>query len=258
MKWNAAAYDIVSTVQERWGISVIAGLPLKGDETVLDAGCGSGRVTAHLLDRLPHGYLFGVDKSQAMIDQASAKLAAYSDRAQFICADLCEVALPKKVDVVFSNAVFHWIPDHERLFKHLGSLMRSGGIFHTQCGGKGNLARAKGIADQVRELPEYESYFRTWEYPTNYPDAEETAERMVAAGFTKVYTDLVEAPTDFDSRDSFSAFVENVVSLPYLSRLPGEQMKQAFLTAYVDKIAETFSGRYWLDYVRLNIKAIKS
>jgi trans-aconitate 2-methyltransferase len=257
MKWNAAAYDIVSTVQERWGLAVIEGLPLNGDETVLDAGCGSGRVTAHLLEKVPNGYLFGVDKSQAMIDQASAKLSACADRSQFICSDLCEVTLSKKVDVVFSNAVFHWVPDHQRLFDHLGSLMRSGGTFRTQCGGKGNLAEAKRIADTVRELLEYRSYFRTWEYPTNYAGAEETADRMIAAGFTRVYTDLTEAPTDFDSRDSFTAFVQNVVLLPYLSRLPDEETKQAFLTKYVDEIAKAFSGRYWLDYVRLNIRAIK-
>ena len=257
MKWNAAAYDNVSTVQERWGRAVIETLPLKGDETILDAGCGSGRVTVHLLERLPRGYLFGVDKSQAMIDQASAKLAAYSDRSQFICADLVEVALPKKVDFVFSNAVFHWLLDHDKLFRHLGTLMRSGGVFRSQSGGKGNLAQAKEIADKLRDFPEFEAYFRTWEYPTNYADAEETAQRMTAAGFTDVLTDLVEAPTDFDSRESFAAFVQNVVLLPYLSRLPDEEVKQSFLTTFVDEIGKAFSGRYWLDYVRLNIRAIK-
>jgi trans-aconitate 2-methyltransferase len=193
-----------------------------------------------------------------MIEQAREKLGAFSERSQFICSDLCEVTLPRKVDGVFSNAVFHWVPDHALLFKHLGGLMRSGGIFHTQCGGKGNLAQAKGIADEVRHLPEYERWFRIWEYPTNYAGAEETAERMTAAGFTNVYTDLVEAPTDFDSRDSFAAFVQNVVLLPYLGRLPDDDIKDRFLTAYVDRIHDVFSGRYWLDYVRLNIRAIKA
>ncbi|HZS43973.1 MAG TPA: methyltransferase domain-containing protein [Blastocatellia bacterium] len=257
MKWNAEGYDSVATVQENWGRKVIDELLLNGDETVLDAGCGSGRVTQRLLDRIPSGFLFAVDRSAAMVCQARQRLSAESKRVEFICADLCEVQLPRKVDVIFSNAVFHWIPDHQQLFNHLATQIRSGGIFRAQCGGKGNLAQAREISDRVAFSPEFKQYFDGWDYPTNYPGAEETRGRMINAGFRDVSSNLVEAPTDFNSRDEFAQFVKHVVLLAYLNRLPNEELKQSFLVRFVDDVEKRFNRRYWLDYVRLNIHAVK-
>src|SRR5512133_4117223 len=111
--WDAATYDRVADPQEEWGREVLARLELAGDETVLDAGCGSGRVTKLLLERLPHGHVVAVDSAPSMVEHARRALG---DRATVLRASLTELTLNEPVDAAFSNAVFHWIADHDRLF----------------------------------------------------------------------------------------------------------------------------------------------
>ena len=74
--WDGATYDRIADPMTRWGTSVLDRLPLRGDETVLDAGCGSGRVTERLLERLPDGRVVALDGSPAMIREARARLAS--------------------------------------------------------------------------------------------------------------------------------------------------------------------------------------
>lgn len=118
--WDASTYDRVSTPQRDWAMAVIERLALRGDETVLDAGCGTGRVSEILLRRLPRGRLLAVDGSAQMAEAARELLG---DRARVIHADLLELELEldEELDAVFSSAVFHWIDDHARLFARLGA-----------------------------------------------------------------------------------------------------------------------------------------
>ena len=114
-------------------------LELSGDETVLDAGCGSGRVTRLLVERVPRGRVIGVDASPSMIAKARESLAATRATFDLIVSDLLDLELPEPVDVVFSNATFHWILDHRRLFERLHAALRPGGRMEAQCGGIGNV-----------------------------------------------------------------------------------------------------------------------
>ena len=84
--WDAGAYDRVADPQEDWGREVSID-SLEGDEVLLDAGCGSGRVTELLLERLPHGCVIGVDASEAMVERARARLGR---RAEVRTGDLAE------------------------------------------------------------------------------------------------------------------------------------------------------------------------
>src|SRR5579863_5919184 len=137
--WDASTYDRVADPQARWGAAVLERLPLTGDETVVDAGCGSGRVTQLLAARLPRGRVVALDSSPAMLDEARTRLAA-AGNVTFVHADLLELtpadldgAAP--VDAVFSTATFHWVPDHPRLFSNLAAILRPGGWLVAQCGG---------------------------------------------------------------------------------------------------------------------------
>src|SRR5581483_8420129 len=123
-EWDASTYDRVSDIQADWSLEVMDRLDLQGDETVLDAGCGSGRVTRLLLERLPDGRVIGVDASRSMIEKAREALP---DRTEFIVSDLLDLELEQAVDAVFSNATFHWILDHRRLFERLHAALRPGG-----------------------------------------------------------------------------------------------------------------------------------
>lgn len=136
-EWDAETYDAVSDPQFEWGREVLDRLELRGDELVLDAGCGSGRVTAELAARAPGVRIVAVDGSAAMVTKAKERLG---DRASYLVADLCELEVEEPVDIVLSTATFHWILDHGRLFSRLRAALRPGGRLVAQCGGHGNVA----------------------------------------------------------------------------------------------------------------------
>src|SRR5947209_3180232 len=121
-EWNSAAYHQVSNPQFEWGLKVLDRLHVRGDERVMDAGCGSGRLTEKLLDLLPHGQVVGVDLSQNMLDQAAKHLKSYDGRISFVRADLANLPFDNEFDGIFSTAAFHWVKDHNALF---ASLFRS-------------------------------------------------------------------------------------------------------------------------------------
>jgi trans-aconitate 2-methyltransferase len=125
--WDAATYHRVADNQEEWGREVLDRLSLEGDETVLDAGCGSGRVTRLLLERLPQGRVIGVDAAPSMIAEARSNLAEFEDRVELRVGDLTALELDEPVDAIFSNATFHWVSDHELLFRRLAAALRPGG-----------------------------------------------------------------------------------------------------------------------------------
>ena len=108
-EWNATSYHRVSNPQFAWGMAVLARLVLRGDERVIDAGCGSGRLTSELLARLPRGRVVAVDRSRNMLEQARATLAPFGSRVRFVEVALPPIPVAGWADVVFSTATFHWV-----------------------------------------------------------------------------------------------------------------------------------------------------
>jgi trans-aconitate 2-methyltransferase len=240
--WDAATYDRVSDPQVEWAREVLDRLPLRGDETVLDAGCGSGRVTALLLERLPTGHVVAVDSSPSMVEHAREALG---ERATVFRANLTELELDKPVDAAFSNAVFHWIADHDRLFERLFAALRPGARLVAQCGGRGNVERFHRAAAAVGAEPAYAEYLAGWTGPWNFAGAEETAARLRSAGFEDVETWLEPRPV---APPDPTGFLRTVCLRHHLERLP-----EALRPRYVEAVRER-CGRE-LDYVRLNIDA---
>ena len=243
-EWDAQTYDRVSDPQYRWGLEVLDRLQLKGDEYVMDAGCGSGRVTTKLLERLPDGRVLCVDASEQMIAKARESLG---DRVTYRVADLSELDLTEPVDVVFSTATFHWILDHDRLFAHLHGALRPGGRVEAQCGGAGNVAgHARSIAT-VATRPEFIDHFQDLEMMWNFATPEETEERLRNAGFGEVRCWLEDKPVQ--PEDPY-AFTTTVTMGPHLARLP-EDLRRSFAEA----VLELEDDPLILNYVRLNIHA---
>lgn len=242
LDWDASTYDRVSDVQLGWAREQLERLPLEGHEVVLDAGCGSGRVTAELAERLPRGRVYGVDVSQAMSEHARGALG---QRATILCQDLVALELPEQVDAVFSNATFHWIHDHDALFAALARVLKPSGMLVAQCGGKGNIDAFRRIADEVAAERTFAPYFASWKRPWNYADAPETAARLERAGFTEIATWL-EPRRAQPERE----FVQTVCLLRHLEPLP-DQLREPF----VDRVLAQAGHPLVLDYVRLNMTA---
>jgi trans-aconitate 2-methyltransferase len=242
--WDAETYDRVSDPQLSWGLEVLERLDLNGDEAVLDAGCGSGRLTAVLADRLPEGRLVAVDASASMVEKARETLG---DRAEVFAADLAELTLDEPVDAVFSNAVFHWIPDHDRLFAHLHAALRPGGRLVAQCGGTGNVAAMAAAIQRVSNRDPFSEHFDGWARPWNFRGSEETSESLRRAGFEDVRCWLSSKPL---RPDEPLEYVRVSALGPHLARLP-EELHQTFVTEVVGQLDEPVT----IDYVRLNIEA---
>jgi len=244
--WDATTYDRVSAPQLDWGREVLDRLSLRGDETVLDAGCGTGRVTAELLHRLPRGTVIAVDAAPSMVVKARALLG---ERATVLEQDLLGLELPEPVDAAISTATFHWIGDHDRLFARLHDALRPGASLSAQFGGEGNIVRFRAAIEAVAERPEFAACFAGWKRPWHYPSVEATAERLERAGFETVDCWLEARPT---TPPEPRAFLESVCVAPHLERLP-EALRDDFLDELLDQVGEPVE----LDYVRLNVVARK-
>lgn len=253
-EWDAETYDRVSDPQFSWGMEVLERLELRGDEVVVDAGCGSGRVSAELKRRLPDGRLIAVDGSSAMVEKAHERLG---DDVEYLVADLVELQLPEPVDLVFSTATFHWILDHDQLFRVLYRALKPGGRIVAQCGGGPNLNWIRSRADELMKATRFAPFFKAWKSPWLYAPPEETAMRLKAAGFVAVETWLESTPTPFDNEQAYRAFTAHVVMRPYLQAIEDDARREEFLTELTAQAAHD-DPPFTLDYWRLNINARKS
>ncbi len=244
LDWDATTYDRVSSPQLDWGLEVLERLDLRGDETVLDAGCGTGRVTRELLERLPRGRVIAVDGSPAMAARAREALGP---RAQVMVGDLLELEVEGHVDLVFSTATFHWITDHRRLFERLGALLRPGGRLEAQCGGRGNVAPVVEALEELVDSEPYADHLAEAGVHWRFASPEESESTLRAAGFTYVrcWLENREArPSDM------RAFVASSVVCVQLEALP-DRLREPFL----DDVMARLPGRASLPYVRLNLSA---
>ena len=242
--WDARVYDRVSGPQVAMAGPVIERLGLRGDEAVLDAGCGSGRVTKLLLERLPRGRVIAVDAAPSMVEEARAALG---DRAEVFQSDLTELELDGEVDVVFSNAVFHWVPDHDKLFARLRAALRPGGRLVAQCGGAGNVERFHAVAKEVGESEPFAEHLAGWIGPWNFAGREETERRLLGAGFAEARAWLEPHPV---VPEHTHEYLRTVCLGHHVLRLP-----EALRDEYVSAVAKRCGDPVELDYVRLNMEA---
>jgi len=241
--WDAKAYDRVSDPQTRWAGRVLDRLELRGDERVLDAGCGTGRVSEQLLERLPRGTLVALDADPAMIASARERLGPYGPRVEYVVANLSEPLPIQPVDAIFSTAALHWVRNHDLLFANLGAVLRPGGQLVAQFGGAGNVRTFLKVVEEMGVAGRV---------PWTFPTPEDTRRRLEAAGFVDIDAWLHDEPTPFDSLDDMDAFIRTSCLGPWLKDMSAER-GDSFAREVASRIP-----RLELDYVRLNVVARKA
>lgn len=244
--WDAQAYDRVADPQEQWGREVLARLELAGDETVLDAGCGSGRVTRLILNLLPRGRVVGVDASPSMIAAAREALGD-DERLELLVSDLLALELAKPVDAIFSNAAFHWILDHHLLFLHLFAALRPGGRIEVQFGGRGNVAEWKRAVEAAEGDERFAAYLRGMPNTYNFASLDDTRSRLERAGFA---VDRIWLENRTFSPPEPRAFVRAAGLAKHLAQLPAEMHER-----FIDAVLGSMPSPLVLEYVRLNVSA---
>jgi trans-aconitate 2-methyltransferase len=243
--WDASTYDRIADPMTRWGANVLERLELAGDEVVLDAGCGSGRVTELLLERLPAGHVVALDAAPSMLAEARRRLARFGDRVNFAQTDLLELSPATlgghaPVDAVLSTATFHWVLDHDRLFANLAGVMRPGAQLVAQCGAAGNIAT---LLEAVRSVGAERA--GTWLYATG----DDTRARLERAGFDHIEVWTHPEPTPLEPGDELETYLETVCLRVHVADMAPDE-RRTFLRQVAAALPEPV-----IDYVRLNIVA---
>jgi trans-aconitate 2-methyltransferase len=243
-EWDAASYDALPLPHEHWGARLLETLPLDGGEVVIDAGAGTGRDTAALLERLPRGHVIAVDGSAAMLARLRQRLARIpADRLTVLHADLRRpLPVARPVDAIFSVATLHWLPDHRSVFALLRAVLRRGGRLGAEFGGRGNLA---AVDAALRDLG-----LPTVNGQLTFATAAQTHAALVAAGFDAIEVDLRPDPAQLTPGTQLEAFLATVVLGAVLDRLPAGRRPEV-----VRAVAERLP-RAQIDYVRLRVNAV--
>lgn len=253
-EWNSAAYHRLSEPQVSWGKKVLSRLRLRGDEVVLDAGCGTGRLTAELLDALPRGRVVGIDLSQNMLGSAREHLSPqFGERVSLVACDLLHLPFSRVFDGIVSTAAFHWVLDHDRLFANLRRALVPGGWLEAQCGGGPNLVTLRNRANELAVTAKYAAFFVGFHEPWLFQDAKSAAESLRRAGFVEVETSIEAAPTIIEGAEQYGEFVCNIIFRRHLESVPSEELREEFI-AELTQQASLDDPPFSLDYWRLNLR----
>jgi trans-aconitate 2-methyltransferase len=244
--WRGHHYDQVADPQYRWGLGVLDRLPETGIRRILDAGCGSGRITEQLLQRFRAADVMAIDRSTSMIDAARGRLGSYNERLALKAVDLSDrdaLLQLGQFDAVLSTGTLHWVIDHRQLFTSLYQMMSGGGVLATQSGGDGSIEAVREILDDLGI---------EWRGMNNYAHADETRTFLIDAGFEDVDCWMTEEHVVHDDREGLSAFLLDAVIAPYVNSFSHETQRE---------ITVEIAGRLpapELRFVRLNIRATTS
>lgn len=266
--WDARTYDEISRiVQYQWGLQVLKWREWNGKEIVMDAGCGSGLLTKRLAEKVPRGKVYAVDNDINMIRQAKRNLAELRN-VEIVLTDIAKVKLGLEVDVIFSNAVLHWIHDQAQIFQHFWKMLKCNSSEKTelliQCGGHGNLRRTLAVLQKkITELKEFREYFSNMSTPWYFAKPDDTSKLLKRTGFTNTNVSLHKDYINLISRKIHSRFIKIIIMKPFLEQIPEEKIKNKYLESFLHEVENnSFSSNesqttWSLDYVRLNIIAEK-
>lgn len=258
--WNPGDYAANSESQLSWAREQIAKLDLRGNETILDVGCGDGKITAELARTVPQGSVVGVDVSAEMIGFArSAFPPTRIANLRFEIMDARQLHFSERFDILFSSTALHWVDDHSAFLKGASASLKSGGRLVVSCGGKGN-AQNVFIALRAEMLSRrWREYFRKLAPPYFFYSPDDYAKWLPQHGFESRHLELADKDMVLESPEKFTAWLRTTWH-PYTHRVP-ESLRDEFIHAVVERYLRTFpvdaQGHVHVGMVRLEIDAVK-
>ncbi|HUA65634.1 MAG TPA: methyltransferase domain-containing protein [Alphaproteobacteria bacterium] len=261
MKWNAAEYAANSAIQQTWARELIAKLGLRGNEHILDVGCGDGKVTAEIARAVPNGFAAGIDASAEMISFAEKIFPKKSvSNLEFYVMDAREIKSERKFDLIFSNAALHWVDDHQKFLAGAASALKPGGRLVVSCGGKGNAQDVFVALRPELRAKLWREFFRQIPEPYFFYAPDEYRKWLAKAGFKTLSIRLVPKDATYAGSVGFAAWLRTTW-IPYVQRVP-ESLREEFIAAvtrrYVAKHPPDAENKIHVKMVRLEIDAIKS
>jgi trans-aconitate 2-methyltransferase len=258
-EWNAKDYASNSAAQQKWAQELLARIPLRGDERVLDIGCGDGKITALIAQKLVRGRVIGIDLSAEMIEFARSRFADHQPNLQFLQMDAQRIDLAEKFDLVFSNAALHWAPDQRAVLRGASAVMEAGASLIISCGGRGNAQLVSDVIHTLTERPQWRQWFDGWQWTYWFHSADEYRPWLIEAGLTPRRVELVNKQMVHAGVEQFAGWLRTTW-FPYTDRVPEdqrEQFVQAITQEYLTRRPPDSDGAVHVDMVRLEVEARK-
>ena len=251
-EFDGKKYQKASTHQKEWGNKLISELKIKGDEKILDLGCGDGVLTQTLSNLVPDGSVLGVDASNGMIEVAKQK---ESGNLKFSLMDIDELVIDEKFDIIFSNAALHWVKNHRKPYEKLSTILNENGMIRFNFAADGNCSYFFNIVKMTIQEKEYQEDFKDFDWPWFMPTLDEYKKLIDDFSFSNVKIWEENADRFFPNKEALIRWIEQPSIVPFLEYLPASK-KEPFTNEIIEKMLKFTiqdDGRYFETFRRINV-----
>jgi trans-aconitate methyltransferase len=251
-EFDGKKYEKASAHQKEWGNKLISELELRGNEKILDLGCGDGKLSENLAALVPDGLVLGIDASHGMIKVAKQKEKA---NLKFTLMDINELELPDKFDVIFSNATLHWVKDHRRLWKNIKNILADNGIIRFNFAADGNCAHFFKVVQTAIKLPEYKEYFKSFVWPWYMPGLEEYEKIVRPLDFSEIKIWGENADRLFPDEEAIVGWINQPSIVPFLKYIDDPETKEKFRNFVIEHVLQDTKQEngYFETFRRINV-----
>ncbi len=256
IEFDGQRYRQASAHQKEWGSRLISELALRGDERILDVGCGDGVLTAQLADRVPGGQVLGIDASTGMIEIARS---IERNNLSFDLIDAREADFADGFDVVFSNAALHWVKNHASLLRILHRALKDGGAFRVNFAGDGNCQTWFRVARELMDSDDFRDRFAGFEWPYFMPTIDSYKRLLSDSPFSDAKVWGENADRYFPNVETMLGWLDQPAIVPFKQHLD-EPMAERFHEAAAARMIEYTKqddGTCFETFRRINVLAHK-
>ena len=254
-KWDAKDYAQNSSAQESWANELVDKLALQGGERLLDIGCGDGKITNSIAQKLMNGTVVGIDRSESMIKLANSQFDL--PHLSFYTMNATDISTPVKFDVAFSNAALHWVKDHSAVLRGLKKCLKQNSKILFQMGGYGNAQDVLEVVELVTASKEWAKYFNDFVYPYNFCSISDYEKWLPDAGYKAKRIELINKDMVHKNKEDLKGWLRTTW-FPYTDQLP-EKKREEFLSLVIEKYTNAMpvdsEGKTHVNMVRLEVEA---